>query len=110
MPGVLDDPRHADYLDLARAPLWFGTPDLPERVDRATIDREREAADAAGVVPFAAGAIAAARAKGGERLEVRSRYELLRAAALLIEQHAPDERELADALLVPKLPAKRDPR
>ena len=108
VPGVLDDPADPAYLDLEQATMWFGTPDLPERVDRETLERERRAAEAAGARPFAAGRVRAALARGGAPLEAKSRYELLRAAALLIKEHALDETELADGLLVPKLPKEAD--
>ena len=46
--------------------------------------------------------IASAQKKGGKRLRVADRYELRRAIAGLIKEYAPDESELADALLVPR--------
>ena len=36
-------------VDLATSPIWFGTPELPEQVDAATVKAERAQADAAGI-------------------------------------------------------------
>lgn len=55
-------------VDLASAPIWFGTPELPERVSRATATAERAAADAAGIRPLPAGVIETAKNRGGLRL------------------------------------------
>ena len=41
-------------VDLTKDPIWFGTPDLPERVNAATIKAEREQADKAGIKPISA--------------------------------------------------------
>jgi hypothetical protein len=55
-------------VDLASAPIWFGSPELPERVSRATATAERASADAAGIRPLPAGVIEAAKNRGGLRL------------------------------------------
>ena len=90
-------------VDLKKAPIWFGTPDLPERVDAATIKAERAAAEKAGIKPFAKEQVAAAQSAGGKtRLTVADRYELRRDAAHLILEYAADETELAEGLLVPR--------
>jgi hypothetical protein len=89
-------------LDLKKALMWFGTPQLPERCTAKTIAEERKLAEQASIKPLAAAMIASAQKKGGERLEVADRYELRRAIAGLIKEYAPDESELVDALLVPR--------
>jgi hypothetical protein len=88
-------------VDLATTPIWFGTPQLPERVDADIVRAERVAADNAGVKPIAADEARAAEANGGARLELTDRVALLREIAPLITQYAPDEQHLADAFLVP---------
>ena len=92
----------AGKLDLKKALMWFGTPQLPERCTAKTIAEERKLAEQAGIEPPGDAMIASAQRKGGKRLEVADRYELRRAIAGLIKEYAPDERELADALLVPR--------
>ena len=90
-------------VDLKSAPIWFGTPDLPERVDAATIKAERAAAIKAGIKPFGKEKAAAAETAGGKtRLNVADRYELRRDVAHLILEYASDETELAEGLLVPR--------
>jgi hypothetical protein len=49
-------------VDLAATPLFFGAPELPERVDRETGARELAAARSDGIEPFPAGVVAAAEA------------------------------------------------
>jgi hypothetical protein len=88
-------------LDLARAPAWFGPPELPERVDSSWIATARAHAPAQDLVTFTAAEIAAARRRGGAPLQAASRIDLDREAARLILEHSPEERELAEGLLVP---------
>ncbi|MFH0980332.1 MAG: hypothetical protein V2A79_02185 [Planctomycetota bacterium] len=89
-------------LDLTQAPIWFGRPELPERVDAATVRAERALADKAGIKPFSAEQVAAALAKGGARLNVADQTVLLGGeAAKLVLEYSPTERALAEALQVP---------
>ncbi len=88
-------------VDLAKSPVWFGTPELPERVDAEAANAERALADEAGIKPFAANKVQAAQDRGGQRLNVADREALLRYVATLIMEYAPDEKPLADAFLVP---------
>ena len=97
------DASGAPELDLARAPIWFGAPDLPERVDARTVGVERARAQAAGIAPLAAQTIASARAGAGPTLVFADRTELERYAAGLVLAWAPEERELAESLLAPLL-------
>jgi hypothetical protein len=84
-------------VDLATAPIWFGTPELPERVDAAMIKSERAQADAAGIKPMAASKIKAALRSGGTQLNVADKDALLRGeVATLIETHSPEDRQLAE--------------
>lgn len=66
-------------VDLSRMPVWFGSPELPERVDAATIARERDLARQAGVEPFRDREVEAAEARGGGKTALASRAELLQA-------------------------------
>lgn len=95
------DERGMPRLDLAASPAWFGSPELPERVDAAWISGERARAKPGDVVLFSAAEIATARARGREPLRAADKVELHRQAAFLILEHSPRERELAEGLLVP---------
>ncbi len=89
-------------VDLTQTPIWFGSPDLPERVDANMVQTERALADAANIQPFAAEQVQAAAAKGGERLEVSDLYTLLRDhVAELVLQYSPQEKHLAEMWRLP---------
>ncbi len=89
-------------VDLAKDPIWFGTPELPERVDAATIQVEREKADKAGIKPISSEKAQAARAKGGERINAADLGALLRdTLAGLVEQYSPQEKRLSDTWRMP---------
>jgi hypothetical protein len=100
VPSRVDE-RGEPLLDLAASPAWFGAPELPERVDAAWIAAERTLARPEDVATFTATEVAAARAKAGAPLQAADRVELDRQAAFLILEHSPQERALADTLLVP---------
>jgi hypothetical protein len=55
-------------VDLATAEVYYGEPELPERIDAARAAEERAAAKAAGVRPLPASRVAEALAAGGARL------------------------------------------
>jgi hypothetical protein len=82
-------------VDLARAPIWFGPPALPEQVNADTISTQRARALAAGIRPVAGAAVARA---GRRPLTLESKADLLREAANLVEQYASDEVDRAKAL------------
>ena len=84
-------------VDLTKAPVWFGTPDLPERVDAAKVQAERALAEKAGIKPFSAQQVKAAQAKGGARLTVADKSELLRGqVSRLILKYSPQDKHLAE--------------
>jgi len=90
-------------LNLATAPIWFGTPQLPERVTQNTIQYERGLADKAGVRAFPS-----TRLDSIQRPVVAAKdlATLLRTvAADLIYEYSPQEKELADSWRLPE--AKR---
>jgi hypothetical protein len=90
-------------IDFSSAPIWFGTPELPEQVDARTIREERRLADRAGIRPFPAETIAAARAAGGDAVRLPDMKALLRSVvAPLIMEHAPQDKRIAEAFLVPR--------
>jgi hypothetical protein len=94
-------------VDLLKDPIWFGTPDLPDRVDANMAKAERSLADAAGIKPFPEKKVKAALAKGGEKVTKNDMHALLRdQVAELILEYSPDEKHLADGFRVPVL--KRD--
>jgi len=86
--------------ELAGAPVWFGTPELPEEVDAATVAREAELAARAGIQPLSAAAVARAREAGEPPLALPAREELEREAARLVLRFAPGEQDLAQGWLI----------
>ncbi len=95
-------------VDLTKQPIWFGTPDLPERVDAKKIKSERALADKAKIKPFSKEKVKAALDKGGERLRLEDATALLReAAAPLIEEYSPQEKHLADDFRRPVITKKK---
>lgn len=86
-------------IDLASEPIWFGRPELPERVTAEVIEVERTIAEEAGITPFDAEQIAAVQ---GDPIEVEDLADLLRGpAADLVLKYAPDERDLVDTWRLP---------
>lgn len=86
-------------VDLKKAMIWFGTPELPERVDGKTIMGEAAKAKAAKVKPHADKDVKAAIKRGGKALNVADREGLLRQAAELIKQYSPVEVQRAEAIV-----------
>src|SRR5262245_437988 len=74
VPAPLDSSGRV-ALDLDTAPIWFGSLELPERVDAARIAREVAAARAAGIGP-ARKAVAPLRTGAGDTIHARTRWEL----------------------------------
>jgi len=89
------------HIDLSAMPIWFGTPELPERVDGNMIRAEKAQANAAGIEPFEADKVKAALARGGEMLKAADRDSLRPHIAALLLQYSPVEKELIDAFNVP---------
>ncbi len=99
VPAVLKDPDDPAYLDLEKALIWFGNPELPERVDKKMIEREHQLANSAKIKPATGKAIQAALDKGGDKLTLQSRSELDQYAAQMILEYSPQEEHIAKALL-----------
>jgi hypothetical protein len=90
-------------IDLASAPIWFGSPELPERLTAATVQAERARAEKAGVRPFDAEKLARVQRPAVRTSDVAA---LLRdIAAELVYEFSPQEKELADAWRLPEATA-----
>lgn len=86
-------------IDLASAPIWFGRPELPERVTPDVIKEERALADSAGIKAFSPDKITGARR---DPIEVDDLAALLRgAAADLVLKFSPDEKDLVETWRLP---------
>jgi len=91
-------------IDLTSAPIWFGSPQLPERVTESIVQTERARAEKAGVRAFPS-----ARISGVQRPAVTAKdlASLLRtAAADLVYEFSPQEKSLADSWRLPEAKAK----
>lgn len=95
VPGALEG---AAKLDLTKAPMWFGTPELPERVDADRIRQEKALATNVGIKPFDAEKIEALLAKSGGVLAEPDMARILDDVADLIDRYSPQEAELAVSL------------
>jgi hypothetical protein len=87
--------------DPAVDPAWFGEPALPEQIDAAAVARELAAARAAGLPPLARAAATRRDALVRSTAALPDRTALHRRAAELVLRWAPEERDLAEGLLVP---------
>lgn len=85
--------------DIAKTPIWFGAPELPERIDINTA--RKASALTVGIKPFSLDKVKAALTKGGERLTVADRDALRPHFSTLLQQYSPDERELIEMFNVP---------
>lgn len=96
-------------LDLGTASIWFGTPQLPERLTPALIESERALAEKAGVRAFGEAKIAAVTQPPVAAQDLSS---LLRTTvAELVLQYSPQEKALVESWQLPtaKAPAPRKP-
>lgn len=86
-------------IDLAAEPVWFGKPQLPERVTADVVKEQRTLADSAGIKPFSPEKVKSARR---DLIEVDDLAALLRGlAADLVLNYAPDEEYLAATWRLP---------
>jgi hypothetical protein len=96
--AIIPSPRGKDgapSLDLARTPIWFGAPMLPERVDAAMVRSQRDDAARRGVA-------ALAPPPASELLSLASRDDLDGFAGVLVLEHSAAEQDLGNGLLVPR--------
>jgi len=84
-------------LDLARTPLWFGSLELPERLDAARIAAERNAAEARGITPARRGPRVRAHT-ADDTLRLGTRRELDAYLADWVEFYSPEETDLVRQL------------
>lgn len=84
-------------MDLSKVKIWFGTPELPERVDANRIAQESALADAAGIKPFSADKINGLLAQN-ETLREQTKAGILDDVAAQIRRFSPQEEEVAVAL------------
>jgi peptidoglycan hydrolase-like protein with peptidoglycan-binding domain len=92
-------------VDLTKALIWFGTPELPERVDTNEAKAELNLAKAAGIKPFSKAEVDAAQAQASEELKGANVVDVLRVAADLIRQYAPEEQHIAETRVPADKPA-----
>lgn len=97
VPSTFDS-RGAVALDLNTAPIWFGAPELPERIDAAQVGAEVSSALAKGVKPLPRQRIRAALSRGGKTLHLASRETLELKLAALLREYSPNEVDLIKGL------------
>ncbi len=86
-------------IDLSTAPIWFGTPQLPERITPDIAESERALAEKAGMRPFPQSKITAVRRPPAAAKDLAA---LLRdVAAPLVYQYSAQEKPLADSWRLP---------
>ncbi len=90
-------------VDLTSEPIFFGSLELPERVDAARGAQEMAAALALGIRPVTAEMLSAARAAGGETLREPDIEGVFLTVADLIDAFAADESEVAESYRLPRL-------
>lgn len=79
---------------------WFGTSELPERVDADRIAKELQLAIEAGIPAISTSELESALQRGGEVLRVPDHHGLGYAVADLVEAHSPTEQELIETLRI----------
>jgi len=87
-------------LDLSQAMIWFGSPDLPERVDAAGVSAENVSANRKGVKPLPEAKVRSALRRGGNLLRLPDREALERRAAQVIQEYSPNETDLIRGLML----------
>lgn len=86
-------------IDLASAPIWFGSPELPERVTGAMAATEKARALTSGLRPMAAAKVASVDASP---IVAKDLAALLRGVgADLVLRYSPQEKTLADTWRLP---------
>lgn len=104
--AIVPSARAADgrpALDLASAAFYFGSEELPERIDARAARSELERAMRTGAAAFDAAKVAAATQRGGALLSLPSRDELDEVLGVLVLEHSPAENDLGNGLLAPRV-------
>ncbi len=95
-------------IDLTKALIWFGSPELPERITAQMIRSERARAEEAKIQPFAEKKVEDVTQ---ERLKTSDLSSLLRDhIANLVLEFSPQEKELAEKWRLPVARARPKPR
>jgi hypothetical protein len=95
-------------IDVGTVAIWFGTPQLPERLTPALIEAERGLAQKAGIRAFGPTRVASITRP---RVAAQDLASLLRTTgAELLLQYSPQEKALADAWRLPTAAATRKPK
>jgi hypothetical protein len=81
-------------VDLKKTPIYFGTPDLPERITADKAKAELTNALAAKIKPFPKERVEAATNRGGDAQSFKNKTALLRQVAELLKQYSPLEKSL----------------
>ena len=77
------------HVDLSVAPVWFGSPELPERVDGETAARELQTARSAGIAPFDGETLERVAARTDEMQVLAHRPQLLTTLPELSQRYIP---------------------
>lgn len=94
VPGVTDDPNDPDYIDLNTSLIWFGTPELPERVTPEEIDYQHDLAATQRIAAFSPAQVQDALTTGGPALHATHKTELFVMLSSLVATYAPEEKDL----------------
>ncbi len=81
-------------VDLKKSPIYFGTPELPERITAEKARAELSGAVAANIKPFSVKKVEAAKVRGGDAGSFKNKTALLRHVAKLLERYSPVEKDL----------------
>lgn len=92
--GVMDD-------DLSEQAMWFGAAELPERIDQVKLAQAFDQAQVSGIRPFDEAEVSDALDRGGAKLMLTSKTELLQVISDLIERYSPEETGLIERLRRP---------
>jgi hypothetical protein len=87
-------------LDLNSALIWFGAPELPERVDADRVNSEARAASNNGIKPLARDQVQAALRRGGKTVRLPDREAMGKILAALLQEYSPNETDLIRGLKV----------
>jgi len=101
VPAPLDAQGRVD-LDPLATPMWFGRPELPERVDATRIAEESRLALALGLGLPDASRLAARGLRTPDAIHATDRDELDLFIADLVETYSPGETELLELLRLPR--------
>jgi hypothetical protein len=89
-------------VDLTKDLVWFGTAEVPERINAARVQAERQQAEKAGIKPLSVEQAKAATDAGGERVNAQDMSSLLRdTIGNLVEKYSPQEKHLAETWRLP---------